>query len=199
MEFINIKNSKLKVILSKEDCERLGIDTSDTELSGAEMRKSIREILIMAKTECGFSADGERILAQFYQLPSGECELLVSLLGQIPRREREILASSRGASILDSRNSVYRFASFDDMRRAAQAIRERPKADLYLGSDGVYYISLEEQLADGISEVAILIEYGERLTELPLYVLSEYGKPLAQGNAFEYILGREREENNNID
>ena len=61
-------------------------------------------------------------------------------------------------------------------------------ADLYRDDLGRYYIQVDEEIADGISELEIFVEYGERLSSLPIAVISEYGTLLAKGNAFEYVL-----------
>ena len=188
MEFLNINGSKLKVVISESECRTLGIEASSDDLAGPRIRSIVRNILATAEEKCDFLSGGDRILVQIFPLPDGQCELLVSRLGMIPKRERDMLSSARGVSVFESRQGVYRFASFDDLRAAAHVISARPRADLYLGADGAYYISLDEDVTDGISELEILIEYGERLHRLPLDVVSEYGAKLAESNAFDYII-----------
>ena len=189
MKFINISDTKLKVILTPTDLCEYGIDASDGDYTTPRVRTAVREILTRAERECGFSADGERILVQIYPLPSGECELLVTRLTALSRRNRDVLAASDGISLLESSRAVYRFETLPDMRSALR-ITSHPdaRADLYRDDLGRYYLALDETLTDGISEFEIFIEYGDRLSALPLAVLSEYGERLASDTPLSTIL-----------
>ena len=189
MKFINISDTKLKVILTPTDLCEYGIDASDGDYTTPRVRAAVREILTRAERECGFSADGERILVQIYPLPSGECELLVTRLTALSRRNRDVLAASDGISLLESSRAVYRFDTLPDMRSALR-ITSRPdaRADLYRDDLGRYYLCRDETLTDGISEFEIFIEYGDRLSALPLAVLSEYGERLATDTPLSTIL-----------
>lgn len=189
MKFINISDTKLKVILTPTDLCEYGIDASDGDYTTPRVRAAVREILTRAEMECGFSADGERILVQIYPLPSGECELLVTRLTALSRRNRDVLAASDGISLLESSRAVYRFDTLPDMRSALRiASRPDARADLYRDDLGRYYLCLDETLTDGISEFEIFIEYGDRLSALPLAVLSEYGERLASDTPLSTIL-----------
>jgi negative regulator of genetic competence, sporulation and motility len=89
----------------------------------------------------------------------------------------------------ERRRGIYRFASREELIKAARAISEEPpECEVYTDEVGQYYIAFEESLTDGISEQEILIEYGERLKDLPLHVLAEYGKLLISENALEKII-----------
>lgn len=189
MKFINISDTKLKVILTPTDLCEYGIDASDGDYTTPRVRAAVREILTRAERECGFAADGERILVQIYPLPSGECELLVTRLTAISRRNRDVLAASDGISLLESSRAVYRFETLPDMRSALRITsRSDARADLYRDDLGRYYLCLDETLTDGISEFEIFIEYGDRLSALPLAVLSEYGERLASDTPLSTIL-----------
>ena len=192
MEFINISDIKLKVILTKKECEAHGIDTARSNFSGVDVRRAIRQILAVAEQECGFKADGTRILVQLYPLPDGRCELLVTKMVAISARDRAALSLSDGVSVMEQRRGAFRFDSREDVFRAVRAVQSRRiDADLYLDDLGRYYISAREDIADGFSELEVLTEFGDRLPSLPMAVLSEYGTLLARGNALEYVLSEE--------
>ena len=82
MEFLNISDTKLKVTLSPEECVSYGIDTSKSEFTRAEIKEVMRDILSLAEGECGFVVTSEKILVQLYPMPSGECEIFVTKLGE---------------------------------------------------------------------------------------------------------------------
>ena len=42
-------------------------------------------------------------------------------------------------------------------------------------------------MTDGISELEIFVEFGERISSVPIAVLSEYGTLLAKKNAIDKI------------
>ena len=189
MEFLNISDIKLKVTLTPEDAKSFGIDSTGGDFSGVETRRAIRKILAMAESECGFSADGGRILVQLYPLPDGSCELLVTRLVSMSRRDRSVIAESEGLSIIEERQATYRFDSREELIRAARTVRRGDVvADLYRDDLGRYYINAREELSDGISELEVFVEFGERLSALPIPVISEYGTLLAKGNAIAFVL-----------
>lgn len=189
MKFLNISDIKLKVTLTKEDCREYGIDENKSDYSTREVRQAVRRILELAESECGFSASGDKILVQLYPLPDGDCELLITRLVALTRKDRAQLASSKGLSLMEQKRGTYRFYSVDELKAAVRAVyREGVSADLYRDDLGRYYISTEEEFTDGISEFEIFVEYGDRLAALPIAVLSEYGSRLVRSTAFDYIL-----------
>lgn len=188
MEFLNISDIKLKVTLTRDECISYGIDTESKDYSGADIRRVIREILSVAERECGFSTGADKILVQLYPMPDRSCEMLVTRLVSLSRRDRTILSSSDGLSLIEDKRASYRFESREDLERAVKAAyRAGVVSDLYRDDLGRYYISLTESFTDGISEFEIFVEFGERLNALPIAVLSEYGTRIARGNAMDII------------
>ena len=192
MEFINISDIKLKVVLSEKERASFGIDTAKSDFSGVDVRRAIRGILSVAESECGFKADGTRILVQLYPLPDGRCELLVTKMIGVSTRDRAALSASDGVTVMEQKRGTFRFENADDLFRAAKAVQGyKVDADLYLDDLGRYYISAREDIADGFSELDVLTEFGDRLTSMPMAVLSEYGTLMARGNALTYVLSDE--------
>ena len=189
MEFLNIGDIKLKVTLTQSECARYGIDTAKSDFTRAEIKGVMRDIILMAEEKCGFSVVSEKILVQLYPLPSGECEIFVTKLTGLPNKERMALKGADGLSTLESRQGIYRFDSREELIAAARAIStSEAECELYIDEVGQYYISIEEGIVDGISDYEVLVEFGERLKNLPLHVLSEYGKLLIWENTLERII-----------
>ena len=192
MEFLNISDIKLKVTLSPEECAAYGIDTSLADFSGADVRRAIREVIATAEQECGFKTAGDRVLVQLYPLPDARAELLVTRLVGMSRRDRGVLSSSEGVSLMEHKRGIYRFDTASDLVRAVRAVyREGVLSDLYRDDLGRYYISVGEDITDGFSDMEALVEFGERLSSLPIAVLSEYGELLVKGNALEVVYSGE--------
>lgn len=189
MKFLNISDLKLKVVISSDECHSLGIDTSGAELARSEIRVVIRDILARAEQECGFAVLNEKILVQFYPLPSGECELFVTKLVGISKRDSAMLRGRDGIAMMEEGRGVYRFNTRDSLISAARAVyRPGITSSLYRADDGDYYLLVHEALTDGISEFEILIEYGERLPTLPLHIISEYGALVLADTALDSII-----------
>ena len=170
LKFFNINGVKLKVTLSVEDAEKYGINISSSDYGNRHIRQAIRDILEEARGECGFSADGDKILV-------------------VSKKDRAAISSADGVSLMEHRRGVYRFISLEDLRSAVRASHcEQRAADLYKDDLGRYYLHIDEEFTDGISEFEIFIEYGERLNSLPIAVLSEYGTLVRKDDAIDFIL-----------
>lgn len=193
MKFLIVSDTKLKVTLSAEDCLKYSIDTSGNDFSTNEVRLAIKNILSVAKDECGFCTEGDKILAQLYPMPDGSCELFITRLSALKGKSVEAVRDIEGLPTMENKYGAYCFRDAKSLISAARAIyREGIDCDLYLADDGVYYISIREDFLDGISEFEILTEYGERLPALPLYVISEYGTLLCKSKAIDYILAKSK-------
>lgn len=192
MEFLKISDTKLKVTLTEEECLSYNIDTGKGDFSGNDIKRAVREIIALAERECDFRTEGERVLVQIYPLPNLSCELLVTRLVNISRRDRAELAGAEGLALIEKKRGVYRFPDFESLTRAVRAVY-RPDMDsnLYRDDLGRYYIHTVEEITDGISELEVFVEFGERLFSLPIAVLSEYGTLLAKGNAIDKIYNGE--------
>ena len=192
MEFLNIGNTKLKVTLTAEECVRYGIDTTKSDFTRGEIKEVIKDVLSLCEQRCGFSISSEKILVQLYPMPSAECEIFITKLTALTAKDRGILRGVDGLRTMQSKHGIYRFDSRENLFRAAKAIyREGMECELYLGEDGKYYLLVKENLTDGISELEVLIEFADRLSDIPIQVLSEYGKCISSTNTLEKIISGE--------
>ena len=188
MKFLNISDIKLKVTLTPEECVAYGIDTGAKDFSSIEIRRTVREVLAKVAERSGFKVDGVRLLVQLYPLPDKRCEILVTRLVGISARDRATLSSAEGISLLEEKRTAFRFDSADDLLRAVKAVhRDGIESDLYRDDLGRYYIHASEEITDGFSELEPFIEFGERLSALPIAVLAEYGMLLCKSDAIDRI------------
>lgn len=189
MEFLVIADTKLKISLDEAECQKYNIDVSASDFSASEIRSIMRDILSLAGQKCGFITGREKILVQLYPMPDRSCEIFVTKLGQLSFKEREALCSSRELTSYQQKRGVYKFSCLETLKRAIRAVyRKDVSCDLYRSENGEYYIEIREDFTNGLSEFEILIEYGDRLRYLPLFVVSEYGSKLAQDNGFDVAL-----------
>lgn len=189
MKFLNISDTKLKVILSEKECAEYGIDTTKSEFTRAEIKSVMRDILSFSEGECGFAVTSEKILVQLYPMPSGECEIFVTKLIGLTSRERGMLKGVDGLITIEKKRGIYRFDSREALICAARAIySEGVECELYTDELGRYYIAIDEEITDGISRVEVLIEFADRLSDLPIHVLSEYGRCISSTNTLEKII-----------
>ena len=192
MVFLNIGNTKLKVTLTEQECARYGIDTAKSEFTRSEIKEVMRDILTLCEDSCGFCVTSEKILVQLYPMPGGECEIFVTKLTGLAPKDRGMLKGVDGLRTLERKRGIYRFDSRDDLIRAARAIRDgNAECELYLDDAGEYYLAIKEEITDGISEYEVLIEFADRLCDIPIRVLSEYGRCISKVNTLEKIISGE--------
>lgn len=164
MEFLVVSDSKLKIMLTKEDMIRYGIDKEDINYDDPKIRRSFWRILDEARTGCGFEASGDKVLIQFYPSKDGS-EIFVTKLGLVSSGAERTIAKSTKVAMLSTRRAVYRFSDLDDLLSAVRVINieecERPPRAFY-GEDGAYYIIADERgITSGTSrDISSIAEFG---------------------------------------
>lgn len=188
MEFICVGGAKLKIVLSEDERRELGIECIDGEPGGRELRRTLRTLLHKASERTPFRVAGERVLVQIYPTRDGGCELFVTKLSIAGVRERDLIDESSSLTTYQGREAVYRFETLEPLLRAARCLLSFDgRCDLYVTLEGVYYLVLEENLLDGISDTEPIGEFGQRVATLPLGINGEWGTQLARGNALSYL------------
>ena len=71
MEFLVVSKSKLKIMMSRDDMKKYGIDGEDIDYDNPKIRRSFWKILDEAKERCGFEASGDKVLIQYYPSKDG--------------------------------------------------------------------------------------------------------------------------------
>ena len=173
MEFLIINRNKLKISLSAEEVLEYSLTDSEDGVDAPEMRKSFWRILDIAKDGCGFSANGERMLIQYYPTGTGG-EIFVTKLGRLGAATERTLGTSSNITMLSSRRTLCKLSDATALICAAKSLcREAVHtAELYYGEDGEYYLAVEERVSKGAGEISRLSEFGR---ELP-YSLMPYIK-----------------------
>ena len=190
MKFLRIGLNKLKVSLTSSDCERYGIaHTEDPDsFDKKEVREAVFSILAEAKLRSGFDIGEEKVLIQLYPLEDGSCELFVTKLGTLTVRERDEITGSGSVSCAERVTEIFRFSGIDELIMGARALRDKTlKSDLLSDSFGAYYIKLIENTIDGVTSTLPLLEFGEKIPELPYDIEGERGRVLWRGNAIEKL------------
>lgn len=83
MELLLITENKLKISLSRDDLDDLGIACDDIDYNNTETRRVFWSILDEAKHATGFDAAISRIFIQIYPDNIGGCEMYVSRIGEL--------------------------------------------------------------------------------------------------------------------
>lgn len=181
MKFLSVGTSKIKVMLSPEECAERGIVAESAEASDCKVRAALPQILELAGRECGFSAENERLLIQLYPAGGG-CELFITKLSAMGERERRAVSQAQELTTYQGRAAFFAFASATELLAAARSLAADIPCSIYRTDDGEYFISLREQTVDGMSDVDVLSEYGRRVASLPLGLGTEWGSLLAEGD-----------------
>ena len=190
MEFLLIGESKIKIVLSRDEAEKYGRDTTSADVSGPIARRVFWRILDMAKTEVGFDPAGDKVLIQLYPLNSGGCELFVTKLGILSESSARLVSKSDRIAMLSKKRSLYAFDSIDDIVGAARAIKNAVgrlsvKSDVYTEGER-YYLSVDEYGKSGEPiEFPSVLEFGMELTaEISSYIF-EHADCLTNGDGID--------------
>lgn len=196
MELIRISDSKLKVMLTQSDVERLHFDPESD--SSRDLRASFRSLLSEIRKECDFSINGKELSIQYFPSREGGCEMFISHLG-----EKEPQANIERKNELREitgfhKEYAFRFLEMNLMLSACKRLLQIG----YSGESEAYLDELEQCfLLLGLTsshpfempeELLFLFEYGkqESVTDTRIY-LSEHGRPLCRADAVlllsEYI------------
>lgn len=179
MELIVISDTKLKVILTREDMELFSLDCEHME-EEERTRPSMEALFREVKRISGFDAVGARVLVQVWRDLSGGCELYVTKLSPGEGQE-ERKGGMRRLRIL------YSFENLDRLTAVCRVLESRAyrrPSDVYLGEDGRWYLVLETpEEEEEVGPLSVLEEYGHRHPLTALTLLSEHGRLIRRGGA----------------
>lgn len=190
MEFLLIGESKIKIVLGREEAESYGLDTGAPDVSGPAARRAFWRILDMAKVQVGFDPAGDKVLIQLYPIKSGGCELFVTKLGILSDSSARLVSKSDRIAMLSKKRSIYSFDCLDDIIRASRAVKAASgelslRSDVYSEGDR-YYLSIEEYGKGGEPvEFPCILEFGSGLTaDLSSYIY-EHAACLTDGDGID--------------
>ncbi len=192
MEVLLINDTKLKIMLSREDCNSFGLDANKVEYDDPMCRRIFWEILDGAKKECGFDVSHDKVLIQLYPSKDGSCEVFVTKLGTISQSAYKSLEKSDKVALLSTHRALYKFNSLDDITFAVRAISdvvENALSEVYYADDGYYYLYISERGgSDGyVNKYAALSEFGDSVSINMITYLGEHAKCLVKDRAVQTL------------
>ena len=204
MDMIRISETKLKVILSRSDLQKLDISVEAMDYANVSTKRVFWAILDEARHTTGFDAESARLFVQVFPDAEGGCEMFIT---------KENAETQRDTSL--SRKKVYRFSAvfeetageyvrldFDALCKLCKRMKRegvRNAADLYYdGEDGYVLAVLQKQRLPAYISAQVrilrrspawLCEYGStgRLDARLSAYLAEHYKKIASENAVELI------------
>lgn len=189
MDFLLVGESKIKIVLSRDEAESYGLDKASPDVSGPVARRSFWRILDMAKAEVGFDPAGDKVLIQLYPIKSGGCEIFVTKLGILSDSSARMVSKSDRVAMLSKKQSFYSFDSLDDLINASRAVRSifgiLPASDVYAEGDR-YYLAIEEYGRGGEpTEFPCILEFASSVNADMSDFISEHASKVTEGNAIE--------------
>ncbi len=155
---IRISETKLKVMISRDDMEAYHLSGEGVDYSDPCTREALRALLREAGREVGFDTDRGRSFIQLYPDKSGGCELFLTLLdtlsavdvsdakdhgpiagekeGMMPAKN--VTAPSQGATRHKFAVNVYEFPGLECLTSACRRIDERNRRTSACGESYAY-------------------------------------------------------------
>ncbi len=192
MEVLKISDSKLKLMLTKEDMRDFGLVSEHVDYNDSAVRRSFFKILDSVKDSHGFDAEGDKLLIQYYPSRDGGCELFVTKLGILPLEAERAISRSERVTLLRARRAIYKFESSDALLDAVRLISDSSvkTSDLYRADDGGYYLDLVERGAGrggSISEYVKLLEFSKSIPHTLFPYITEHCERLTEGDAIRQL------------
>ncbi|MBO7304950.1 MAG: adaptor protein MecA [Clostridia bacterium] len=182
MDFLVVSDSKLKIMMSREDMKKYEIDGDNIDYDDPKVRRSFWRILDAAREACGFEASGDKVLIQFYPSKEGS-EIFVTKLGLISSGAERTIVKSSKVAMLTTKRSIYKFSSFSSLVIAAKIISRgeyegQPRA--YFDERGFYYLIADERRGynERASDISAISEYGGQIPENLASYISEHSNEI---------------------
>lgn len=182
MDFLVVSDSKLKIMMSREEMKKYDIDNENIDYDNPKTRRSFWRILDAARTGCGFEASGDKVLIQFYPSKDGS-EIFVTKLGAISAGAEKTIAKSGKVAMLSTKRSVYKFNSFSSLLTVARIFNvdgceSMPKA--YFGEFDSYYIIADERTGSGRGyEFSNILEFGQQIPSNLAPYVAEHSREIS--------------------
>lgn len=182
MELILINDSKLKIMLTREDMTRYELDCASADYDNTETRRAFWSILDEAKHRTGFDAARDKVFIQLYPSREGGCEMFVTKVGLINEGEQRgqpsKKASQRPAAAGQPAELAFCFGCLDELLECCRLLSNlHPLSSAYAGEGGEWYLFLSPQGdEDSLLAKCVLNEFGRAVDaeRLRLYI-SEHG------------------------
>ena len=180
MDFLVVSDSKLKIMMSREDMREYEIDGDNIDYDNPKTRRAFWRILDAAKEKCGFEASGDKVLIQFYPAKDGS-EIFVTKLGILSVGAERTIAKSSKVAMLSTRRVIYRFSNFSSLLAAVHIIEREDfesSPRVYFDDGGSYFIITDERHNGRGAEISEITEYGREIPSNLLPYISEHSKEI---------------------
>ncbi len=191
MEFLKIGKNKLKISLTEEDLRRFKMEKISPDEDLAPYKSAIFSIIDIAEEQGLFSADGEKLLLQFYPIKDGG-ELFVTKLSILTEAQKNVICRAENLTVTERVENAYLFENMKDARALARSITSRAtppeKSAIYLAEDGSVMLELEEKKSPPHqSEFPEISEFATPITKDMHTYLCEHSIPLIPENAIKML------------
>ncbi|WP_078553242.1 genetic competence negative regulator [Bacillus alkalicellulosilyticus] len=185
MRLERLAMDKIKIFLTFDDLKERGMTKEDLWYDGPKVHELFREMMVEAKDELGFKADGP-IAVEVFSLPAQGMVIIVTK-GNIDADEYEDDYDDGYIELqvtLDESDDIfYEFASFEDVIQLAGRLYSYGiYGGTLLSYQDRFFLKFEEYDIDIVDEeavIALLSEYGNPAT-LTTHRVHEYGKILME-------------------
>ncbi len=202
MELILISESKLKIMLTRDDMETYSVTSESMSYEESHTRKMFDKILGEAKEKIGFDFEGDRLFIQVYPSKNGGCEVYVTC--NVTDEKTDKKPKDRNTTPKKRREyCVYSFESLNDAVRACNVIRRcgyKNDSSFYIEERGElarrYYVVLQEDITQvgqtkrkrNVCTSDVATEFGKKVggREALMYVL-EHADVIVERNAVETV------------
>ena len=192
VKFLTVNESKLKIVLEKEDAKKYGVDYDASDSGGN--RKAFFDILAEAKREVGFDTSDDKVLIQFYPTADGGCEIFVTKLGIISSGAAEAINRSHKVTVLSRSLDYFSVGDLTSLIALCKAIRRirEPISDVYRTDRGSFYLAVESHnSSSGLGEFPFITEFASRVKRDYGNYIREHFEKISARRAVSYFADEE--------
>ena len=198
MELLMINESKLKIMMTKEDLGEFDLCADELDYCNTETKRMLWDLLNRAKHTVGFDTDGYRVLVQLYPSRTGGCELFVTKVASVfcDDEDEELFPEERqsAAERESTKPLAFGFETLEGMLavcRRLMATGYGKASRAYIDDNRRYYLFLEgvtQSLSLPADPYAFVLEYGaSENAEAATEFLCEHGRVICAEGAVERL------------
>lgn len=195
MELIVISDTRLKIMLSKDEMTRYSLSINEEDAESSVIRYALREILDAARVQVGFDSSCERVFVQIFESRDGGCEMFVTKYSELYDYEEVDMMQMSGELELQRETTpkkrlVYRFKSLTQLLAGCRALSGRgyareSEAYISMSGEGIYLLLYEYGKK---TDVSVVLEYADPVFSpgIAAYI-SEHCMPLCEPDAVRVL------------